>query len=343
MAKYGLELKAWELICYCILFVVGVIGNLIVCVVVMKSRSRSGRMRDVPFNIYLMSLAIADMALAVVSLPVYLLSTTTFSHPTGTKGTILCKLFTGYLLPFWFGSVSVYTLVIISFERYTAISKPFVAMTKSVSKVTALYIGSAWLIGLVLQLTTIVGVGYHPSHGRYSDYIWSKTTGTIAYATAFTFQYVVPAIILVVNFYRIERCLAKIEKSLRSKFKNDQFMSIMKAKKKTIRIVCVVSAAFFICWTPNAVMYFLFKYAGSHSSWRTDIYRASIVLPFFNSCVNPFLYAFQSKEFQGHCKKVFKQIFPRQTGEQQSSSAHSSSSNKTNVRFKRLVELKANH
>lgn len=340
----GLELKVWEVICYCIIFAMGLIGNVTICLVVLKS---GPSFRLVPFNVYLMALAMTDLTIAVVCLPIYVMSTSTFPHPDGTRGIAFCKILTGYFIPFWLGGVSIYLLVVISFERLTAVRKPLVARTRSASRKTYAYIVFAWLIGLVIQLATLVGVTYSksdPTIGNYCSYISeSPAVRTSIYACTFTLQYVVPAVIFIINFYRIQKCLTKLDDNLKRSFGDGrQQLKVMEKKKKTVRIVFVVSVAFFVCWTPNNVMYFLFQYGGMDIAWDSDLYQAGIVLGFFNSCINPFLYAFQSQDFRSHCRKIFKKMFGikgknRQPGQSTSKTTSSIGSASTTSDKARLV------
>ena len=163
----GLELQPWELVCYCFIFLVGLVGNVIIFLVVLKS---GPSYRCVTFNIYLMALAVADLTLAVVCLPIYIMSTSSFPHPTGTQGTAVCKIVTGYLLTFWLGGVSIYLLVVISFERYAAISRPLQAMARSTSKRTASFIAFAWVIAFVIQIPTVVGVNFSTTNATIGNY-----------------------------------------------------------------------------------------------------------------------------------------------------------------------------
>lgn len=310
----SLALTAWELTCYCVIFTVGLIGNLTVCLVVVKS---SPKFRSVPFNIYLMALAITDLCLAITCLPIYVMSTTAFNHPDGYGGTVLCKIITGYLLPFWFGGASIYILVIISFERYEAISNPLSARTRSVTIKTWVNIVFAWLIGIVIEVPTIVGLRYtsdrqNATVGSFCKFTWkSQTVITSIYAFTFTFQYVLPAFIFIINFYRIKKSTGHLDESLKRNFADGGYlMKVMNKKRQTVRIIFIASLAFFICWTPNNVMYFLFQYGNQKSiAWDSTIFQAGIILGYFNSCVNPVLYAFQSKSFREHCKEVLTKSF----------------------------------
>eukprot|EP00112_Aurelia_sp_Birch-Aquarium-sp1_P003603 Seg1405.5 transcript_id=Seg1405.5/GoldUCD/mRNA.D3Y31 product="Phe13-bombesin receptor" protein_id=Seg1405.5/GoldUCD/D3Y31 len=315
--KLPSHLPAWplEIICYCLIFVVGLLGNLFVCVVIWKS---GPTFRRVPFNVYLMALAITDAILAVVCLPIYLLSLPMFRpyHPKGTDGRILCQAVTGYVIPFWLSGVSIYLLVIISFERYEAVSNPFLARTKIASKWTALYIIIAWVISSAVNAPTIVGVGYIESEsfpknyyvGNYCTYIWNPTTKVI-FSFTFVFQFTVPAAVFIFNLLRIRRCLNKLDTSLAHGFQDSQQqLIVIERKKRTVRIMFIASLMFFVCWTPNNAMYFTSQFGLKGNDWNSPIYQAGILLGFFNSCINPFIYAFISKDFRDRCKKVLKEI-----------------------------------
>ena len=285
-------------------------GNSTLCLVVWKS---GPEFRRVPFNIYLVALAVTDLLLAVVSLPVYVMSSSIYQHPEGKDGLILCKIITGYLLQFWLAGVSVFLLVIISFERCSAIRNPFQARTRTTSRKTAIYISAAWSIGIFINLPMIIGVKYsksHPNIGNYCAYDWSPLSLTF-YACTFMLQFLIPAIIFIVNFYRVRKYLGKLDDNLKSGFESSgQMLRALEQKKKTVRIVFVVSAAFFVCWTPNNVMYFMFQYGGSKDiTWDSALYQIGIILGFLNSCINPFLYAFQSDGFRNHCRKVLRELF----------------------------------
>ena len=308
------EVRAWQIFCYCLIFITGVIGNSIVILVVMKSSGTpKQRLRDVPFNVYLMALAIVDMALCIVCLPVYIMSTTAFPHPTGTGGDVFCKLVTGNVPQFWLAGVSIYLLVVISYERYAAITKPF-KMRLGITKKTYIYIGLAWFFGFARELPVIVGIRYSATKATVgtSCYYWPEQLASIfIFSLLFISQYVIPAGIFLYNFYRIKKRINTLDTSLKTALgQPKQRVEIMKSKRRTIRIVLMVLVTFLVCWTPNNIMYLLFQYGHvSDVSWSSDYYQFGIILGFSSSCINPFLYAFQSKQFRVHCGKVLRKIF----------------------------------
>ena len=285
-----------------------------VCLVIMKSPAA---FRSCHFNMYLLALAVVDLCLAVICLPVYFFSTSTFHHPTSYGGIIFCKIITGYLLPFWLGGTSIYIIAAISVERHQAISNPIVSRAHSTTRKAKLNIAFTLCIGLLIQLPTVIGITYASTEnsatvGSFCKYIWKgKAIHSSIYAVTFTAQYTIPALILIVNFYRIKESIKKLDTTLSQGLVDKRnLFKMMKKKRRTIRIVFATSVAFFVCWTPNNVMYILFQYGGKQEvSWDSNFYQVGIVLGYFNSCINPILYAFQSKDFRKRCIAIMRKMF----------------------------------
>eukprot|EP00112_Aurelia_sp_Birch-Aquarium-sp1_P003604 Seg1405.6 transcript_id=Seg1405.6/GoldUCD/mRNA.D3Y31 product="Phe13-bombesin receptor" protein_id=Seg1405.6/GoldUCD/D3Y31 len=312
--KGSIDMSPWRIVCFGFIIFLGLTGNLIVCLVMAMS---GRRLRSVPFNVYIVSLAATDLCLAVIGIPIYMFSKSSFNHPTGLAGTVLCKIITGNLIPFWLAGSSVYVLVLISFERFYAIRDPFLARTRVTSKKTICAVLSAWIVGLMVQIPVIAGAEYSEKNAtvsRYCTYKWkSKTTTFSIYLASLAVQYGVPAFLLILNFVRIQRCLGNLDGVLKRQMAGQSPIhnrAIVKQKKKTVQIVFIVVIAFFVCWTPNTVMFFVFQYGGNSSlSPKSDAFGMSVVLAFSSAWINPLLYSFQSAEFRAHCMKIFRKIY----------------------------------
>ncbi|XP_046855190.1 galanin receptor type 1-like [Xenia sp. Carnegie-2017] len=310
----GFDLRAWELVCYTFIFIFGVVGNFIVILVIRKSRRLpKHRFRHVPFNVYLMNLAIVDLALCAICLPVYIMGTSSFPHPTGVNGDVLCKLVTGNLPQFWLAGVSIYILVIISFERHYSITRPFQSRMRVATWKTYVYIGIAWFFGFLREIPVLVGIRYTAINATIgtSCYYWpSKTTNIFVFSILFLTQYVFPSIVFLVNFSRTTKHIRRLDKTLKLGIQDErERIKTVKGKKRSIRIVLIVLLVFLLFWTPNNIMYFLLQ-IGKNSDvvWSSDVYQMGIILGFSSSSMNPIIYAFQSKEFRKNCANVFRQF-----------------------------------
>ncbi|KAK0058934.1 orexin receptor type 1, partial [Biomphalaria pfeifferi] len=105
----------WFLICLHLgLFTIGVVGNILVCFVVLRSK----HMQTVT-NLFIVNLAFADAVVLVVCSPPSVLQSVT---ETWFMGDIMCKMV--IFLQTTVVSVSVLTLCAIAVERYFAICRP---------------------------------------------------------------------------------------------------------------------------------------------------------------------------------------------------------------------------
>ncbi|WAR12590.1 OX2R-like protein, partial [Mya arenaria] len=109
------EPEEWVLIAgYVITFIVGVLGNVLVCFSVWRNRE----MRTTT-NIFMVNLSVADLTVLLLLLPTALVADVT---ETWLIGTTMCKL--SISLGTMCISVSILTLCAISIERWYAICRP---------------------------------------------------------------------------------------------------------------------------------------------------------------------------------------------------------------------------
>ena len=173
----------WQLVWYSVILVIGALGNSLVCLTFFKS---SLAFRSIPFNKYLCSLAVADMLLAVVVVPVYILCTPVFKHPSGTWGDVLCKTVTGNFPSFYFSSVSENSLILISLNRSHILKKsPMPISDISIGKWSLRFsIAAAWVIPLAVLSPQFFLLEYKrkrkPFLGNYCMFRWGREATSTA-------------------------------------------------------------------------------------------------------------------------------------------------------------------
>ena len=91
------------------LVLVNLIGNSLVCVVILLNKS----MRT-PLNFLLLNLATADILVGILTVPVHMLGTV-YTHPKGIPGKIFCKIVTSENLLFLCEDVSALTLAVVAY------------------------------------------------------------------------------------------------------------------------------------------------------------------------------------------------------------------------------------
>lgn len=124
-----------------------VTGNLSVLYVVAKNKS----LRTVP-NYFVCSLSIADLLYAIFGVSSIIITTI---HKKWVLGDFLCS-FVG-TTNVLFCTVSIWTLVAISFNRYIAVSKPLRVKQIFTSRRTILLILTIWVVALALSVLPLFG------------------------------------------------------------------------------------------------------------------------------------------------------------------------------------------
>ncbi|XP_050700698.1 uncharacterized protein LOC126987617 isoform X2 [Eriocheir sinensis] len=127
--------------CYVIIFLLGVIGNTLVIVTLLQNR----KMRTIT-NVFLLNLAFSDLLLGVFCMPFTLVGSLLRDF---IFGAVMCRL-----IPYFQAvsvSVSVWTLVAISLERFYAICQPLKSRGWQTLSHAYKIISLVWLLSLVFM------------------------------------------------------------------------------------------------------------------------------------------------------------------------------------------------
>nr|XP_014088941.1 cholecystokinin receptor type A-like [Bactrocera oleae] len=138
------EIPIWLIPCYCVIFFFAIFGNLLVISTLVQNR----RMRNVT-NVFLLNLAISDILLGVLCMPVTLVGTLLRHF---IFGEFFCKLI--QFSQAASVAVSSWTLVAISCERYYAICHPLRSRTWQTINHAYRIIGFIWF-GSIICMTPI--------------------------------------------------------------------------------------------------------------------------------------------------------------------------------------------
>ncbi|KAF8783203.1 Orexin receptor type 2 like protein [Argiope bruennichi] len=193
----------WILITlHIVVFVVGLVGNALVCVSVYRNHT----MRTVT-NYFIVNLALADFLVILFCLPPTVLWDVT---ETWFFGSVTCKLVL-YLQSISV-SVSVLTLTFISIDRWYAICHPLsFKSTAARAKTNILLI---WLVSILVVLpeAIVLDTRKHPIpldtiYLTDCTYTWSESSTRIYQLFLLFFLYVVPFLLMAVAYYQIARVL----------------------------------------------------------------------------------------------------------------------------------------
>ena len=318
-ADSAFPFRWWEFVWYLLIFCIGAIGNLLVIYVIIFNKKIN---TTSSFNILVMLLAVADLLVSMVGLPIYYLSTDAFNHPDASHGgDYLCMFFTGYFIPFFLLDVSVFALMLIAIGRRKAITKPLSVLDDddvTIKKILPILFAIA--IPLALGMPTVFGLRYTPEKpmvGNHCSYRYTFIESIVIYCVAFSIDTIIPIVVLITCFAHISQSFKRTSKLLtksvqqqsqqqqqpNNKIPND---AIFKQKLKSISTMRLVVIAFFLCILPNHVLYLASLAGVGGLGWNTEICQVGVLIRFTNSCVNPLLYSFMSQKF----RKNFKSTFP---------------------------------
>ncbi|KAI4458663.1 5-hydroxytryptamine receptor [Holotrichia oblita] len=190
-----------------VLSVVTVVGN----IMVMISFKIDKQLQTVS-NYFLFSLAVADFAIGLISMPLFTIYTLLRYWPLGT---FICD--TWLALDYLASNASVLNLLIISFDRYFSVTRPLTYRAKRTTKRVAIMIGCAWGISLLLWPPWIYSWPYIegertvPELACYIQFI--ETNQYITFITAIAAFYV-PVTVMCILYWRIWRETEKRQKDL---------------------------------------------------------------------------------------------------------------------------------
>ena len=103
---------------FSVLLTTDLVGNTLVILIILNNRSMKTAM-----NYLLLNLAVADMMVGAFFAP-KVLFLSTFTHPTGTAGDVLCKLITEPTIAWLASLVSAFSLTLVAIERFYAVVHP---------------------------------------------------------------------------------------------------------------------------------------------------------------------------------------------------------------------------
>ncbi|XP_071784560.1 galanin receptor 2b-like [Asterias amurensis] len=285
--------------------ILGILGNALVCFVILKIPAMQTRI-----NSFIFHQAVIDF---LSSMMIFLKSEIKVPDPipSNALGWFICQVWTPFIL-FFFFVTSTFNLLALTMERYLAIVHPF----KHQAVLAAwprLKVGVAmtvcWALGFGLNIYAVVLFREengqcvpNPIHG-------SNILGVIV---AFL-EYILPVGVMFFAYIRIgvemKRGAARVGPAPAAHLPGganapDMAKSLLRARRNTFKMLLIVFITFVICWTPNQVIYLMFN-LGFRFTLKEWYYYLSIAMVGTNSCVNPFIYALKYRQFRKGLRRIF--------------------------------------
>ncbi|NWT28674.1 NPFF1 protein, partial [Cardinalis cardinalis] len=299
------------ILAYTFIFLMCVVGNVLVCFVVVKNR----QMRTVT-NMFLLNLAISDLLVGIFCMPTTLVDNLITGWPFDNT---MCKM--SGLVQGMSVSASVFTLVAIAVERFRCIVHPF--RQKLTLRKALLTIAVIWVLALLIMCPAAVTLTvtreehhfmvdtYNNSYPLYSCWeAWPETGMRRIYTTVlFSHIYVAPLALIVVMYARIAFKLFKSVAPAQGG-EEPEGRRISRRKAKVINMLVIVALFFTVSWLPLWTLMLLTDYGRlSEAQLRllaVYVYPLAHWLAFFNSSANPIIYGYFNENFRRAFQEVFR-------------------------------------
>ncbi|KAK2814475.1 hypothetical protein Q5P01_000388 [Channa striata] len=248
--------------------------------VLIFSRSRQ---LHTPTNLLLLSLAVSDFLVGVLVMPFHILLT----EPCWFLGDLVCALY--FHLPFITVCASVINMVLISVDRYVAICDPLHYSTKITQRRVRICVLLSWIYSVFYSSMTLHDNLSQP--GRYNS-CYGECLININTAVDIVLGFLLPISTIVVLYLRVFVVAVSQARAMRShitavKLQSSVTVTVKKSELKAARTLGVVVAVFLACYCPSYCVYL----SGSDISINYSVYRFILFLVYFNSCLNPVIYA----------------------------------------------------
>lgn len=272
------------------------IGNSLVCLAFYKNR----RLRTIT-NLYVLSLAVADIMVAMFLFPFGTVASGMRRWPFSFD---FCQ-FTGFLAVYW-GQVSTWTLALTAINRYFCVIKPPRYSVFFTIKKTIVSIAVMW-ISLLVQTLSLYAV---PVIYRWvPDNVYCRATFVDEEFEKIFFVFcaclfIVPMSFVVLGYGKVYRVVkqhnAVIVPSLQGA--NGQEGTISAQEIKTSRVLFATVFGYCVCWTPFIVILILeFGVQVSIPSHAKSIYPLFAAI---SSWINPMIYGFMNRSMRREFRNI---------------------------------------
>ena len=208
-----------------------------------------------PYNIFILNLSFTDMITGSV---MFLTPGIIFDKPIkfsahGFVGSLYCKFLWSRWMLFSLGTVSVYTCLFLTIERWTAICRPFKYRARFASKHLTGFILLIWFLGCVTCPVAGIEAKFIPTNSnqtspscRMSPVAGGNLIGLVTIISV-SAKFVIPSVIIVVLYLLAILKIMKNDREIQAQSTRDRMV------KSVTKMAATASVVLVLCWLPNQV------------------------------------------------------------------------------------------
>uniref|UniRef100_H0VHC1 Melatonin receptor 1B n=1 Tax=Cavia porcellus TaxID=10141 RepID=H0VHC1_CAVPO len=289
---------------------VDVVGNLLVILSVLTNR----KLRNAG-NLFLVSLALADLVVALYPYPLILLA---IFYDGWVLGEAHCKASAFVMGLSVIGSV--FNITAIAINRYCCICHSVAYHRLCRHWHTSIYISLVWLLTLVALIPN-----FFMGSLEYDPRIYSCTfiqTVSSQYTTAVVIiHFLLPMTVVIFCYLRIWVLVLQA----RRKVKLENKLHVRPSNVRSFLTMFVVFVIFAICWAPLNCIGFAVAINPEQIAPQIPegLFVTSYFLAYFNSCLNAIVYGLLNQNFRREYKRILSSLWmPQRCFQQDSKDSH---------------------
>ncbi|XP_006821085.1 mu-type opioid receptor-like [Saccoglossus kowalevskii] len=282
---------------YCIIAVLGIIGNSLVCVIFGRNRKKFHSLT----HYFIRHQSFIDL----ISSCVFLVTQIVYVHNPGVLGGVVgvlyCKMWYSRALLWGFMTTSSANLVVLTIERYISVAHPVFHRNKFTVNKAILVMVLAWVYGHFPHV--VYGTwSFNSSDG---ECVAMKTTRAFRVYTGITFfvcLYLLPIVTMTICYIKIWMVL-RVKTNPSDEHVDNRTKKMERIRRNVIKMLLIVVISFVICWSPNIFYVSVFHLIlDNYVDFESEFYKFTAMITFCNMCINPFIYAAKYEEFQKELK-----------------------------------------
>ena len=289
---------------YAVIFCLGVPGNAFIIATVYRNS-----ILHTPFNYLVVNLAISDICVFFFSLPVVIFSEC-FPWPLGELG---CRLLRPSFLVFT--GVSVLTMLVLSYERHWAVTKPLAP--KMTPKHALRIIILIWVLAYLifgLPRSFVFGLTTEKGTIQCDPVVKHFVLGVVTKIWRIFCTLIAPSIVVCCAYTRVMRKLRQELDAIGNGYASrDVARSRVKRNARTMRLLVTIITVFIVCFLPFNVVITLADLLPAYEDWHYNetVENISRMLQVSHSCFNPIILCLLSLDFRQALKKCFAKSLTR--------------------------------
>ncbi|XP_047559593.1 neuropeptide FF receptor 1 [Lutra lutra] len=310
--QHSSPVAAMFIVAYVLIFLLCMVGNALVCFVVLKNR----HMRTVT-NMFILNLAVSDLLVGIFCMPTTLVDNLITGWPFDNATCKMSGLVQGMSV-----SASVFTLVAIAVERFRCIVHPF--REKLTVRKALVAIAVIWALALLIMCPSAVTLtvtreehhfmvdARNRSYPLYSCWeAWPEKGMRRVYTTVlFSHIYLAPLALIVLMYARIARKLCKASGPARAGGETaPQGRPGARRRARVVHMLVMVALVFTLSWLPLWALLLLIDYSqlSEPQLHLVTVYAFPFAhwLAFFNSSANPIIYGYFNENFRRGFQAAF--------------------------------------